>query len=112
MADDGWTRTTCPYCGVGCGVLARPVIRGDGPAESAEIKGDPDHPANFGRLCSKGAALGETLSLGDRVLTPLVYGEVADWPTALDLVARRFREAIDAYGPDSVAIYASGQILT
>ena len=112
MADDGWTRTTCPYCGVGCGVLARPVIKGDGPAESAEIKGDPDHPANFGRLCSKGAALGETLSLGDRVLTPLVYGEVADWPTALDLVARRFREAIDAYGPDSVAIYASGQILT
>ncbi len=112
MVDDGWIRTTCPYCGVGCGVLARPIANGDGPAESAEIKGDPDHPANFGRLCSKGAALGETLSLGDRLLKPLVDGEATDWPSALDLVARRFRDAIDACGPDSVAIYASGQILT
>ena len=112
MVDDGWIRTTCPYCGVGCGVLARPIINGDGPPELAEIKGDPDHPANFGRLCSKGAALGETLSLGDRLLNPHVAGQVTDWPTALDLVARRFREAIDEYGPDSVAIYASGQILT
>jgi assimilatory nitrate reductase catalytic subunit len=112
MVDDGWIRTTCPYCGVGCGVLARPVINGDGPVESADIKGDPEHPANFGRLCSKGAALGETLSLGDRLLKPIAYGRETDWPSVLDLVARRFREAIDAYGPDSVAIYASGQILT
>ena len=53
------TRTTCPYCGVGCGVLATP----DG-AGGAAIAGDPEHPANFGRLCSKGSALGETLGLG------------------------------------------------
>ena len=112
MVDDGWIRTTCPYCGVGCGVLARSIIDGAGPAESAEIMGDPDHPANFGRLCSKGAALGETLSLGDRLLTPVAYGKETDWSYALDLVARRFREAIDKHGPDSVAIYASGQILT
>jgi assimilatory nitrate reductase catalytic subunit len=112
MVDDGWIRTTCPYCGVGCGVLARPIVNGDGPPESAEIKGDPDHPANFGRLCSKGAALGETLSLGDRLLTPIAYDEETDWSAALDLVARRFRDAVDEYGPDSVAIYASGQILT
>ena len=112
MSDDGWIRTTCPYCGVGCGVLARPIINGDGPPEAAEIKGDPHHPANFGRLCSKGAALGETLSLGDRLLKPIAYGEETDWSSALDLVARRFRDAIDAHGPDSVAIYASGQILT
>jgi len=96
-------RTTCPYCGVGCGVLASPKGR---------IKGDPDHPANFGRLCSKGAALGETLSLDDRVLHPEINGARADWNTALDLVAARFSRAIRDHGPDSVAFYVSGQMLT
>jgi len=57
------TKTTCPYCGVGCGVLATPDGSG-----AAAISGDPDHPANFGRLCSKGAALGETLALDGRLL--------------------------------------------
>ena len=57
------TKTTCPYCGVGCGVLATP----DG-AGGAAIAGDPDHPANFGRLCSKGSALGETVGLESRLL--------------------------------------------
>ena len=61
----GATKTTCPYCGVGCGILARPLSDG-----TAEIAGDPEHPANFGRLCSKGAALGETLSLDGRLLYP------------------------------------------
>jgi assimilatory nitrate reductase catalytic subunit len=100
-------RTTCPYCGVGCGVLATP--RADG---RVEIKGDPDHPANFGRLCSKGAALGETLSLDDRLLHPVVRGELATWDVALDLIASRFSETIAQHGPDSVAVYVSGQILT
>jgi assimilatory nitrate reductase catalytic subunit len=103
---EGWTRTTCPYCGVGCGVLARPL--GDG---SVEIRGDPEHPANLGRLCSKGSALGETLSLDGRLLKPIVHGHETDWNEALDLVARRFKETIDAYGPDSVAFYVSGQLL-
>ncbi|MGE4186587.1 MAG: molybdopterin-dependent oxidoreductase, partial [Hyphomicrobiaceae bacterium] len=107
MTSEGWTRTTCPYCGVGCGVLARP--RADG---TAEIKGDPEHPANFGRLCSKGAALGETLSLDGRLLNPMVNGQRADWNDALDLVANHFSEALCEYGPDSVALYLSGQILT
>ncbi|MGF6861618.1 assimilatory nitrate reductase catalytic subunit [Rhodobacteraceae bacterium MBR-64] len=100
-------RTTCPYCGVGCGVLATP----DG-AGGARIKGDPDHPANAGRLCSKGTALGETLGLGGRVLTPQVGGAPAGWDAALDLVARRFQSAIRDHGPDSVAFYLSGQMLT
>jgi assimilatory nitrate reductase catalytic subunit len=100
-------RTTCPYCGVGCGVLATP----DG-AGGARIKGDPDHPANAGRLCSKGTALGETLGLGGRVLTPQVGGAPASWDAALDLVARRFQSAIRDHGPDSVAFYLSGQMLT
>ncbi len=97
------TRTTCPYCGVGCGVLA---------GADGTIKGDPDHPANFGRLCSKGSALGETIDLDGRLLTPKIAGQDADWNSALDLVARNFSEAIRDHGPDSVAFYVSGQLLT
>jgi assimilatory nitrate reductase catalytic subunit len=91
---------------VGCGVLARP--REDG---SAEIKGDPEHPASFGRLCSKGLALGETLSLDGRLLAPIVGGAETGWDDALNLVAQRFTETIAAHGPDSVALYVSGQLL-
>ena len=75
------TRTTCPYCGVGCGVLAAP----DG-----TIQGDPDHPANFGRLCSKGSALGETIDLEGRLLNPMVDNAPASWDTALGQVAEKF----------------------
>ncbi|MEQ1612151.1 MAG: molybdopterin-dependent oxidoreductase, partial [Hyphomicrobiaceae bacterium] len=104
---EGTVRTTCPYCGVGCGVLATRAADG-----SFAIAGDPDHPANRGRLCSKGSALGETLSLEGRLLEPLIDGEVAQWDDALDLVARRFSETIAAHGPESVAFYISGQLLT
>jgi assimilatory nitrate reductase catalytic subunit len=101
------TRTTCPYCGVGCGVLAK---RGEDGAVS--VAGDPEHPSNFGRLCSKGTALAETLSLDDRLLHPVVAGARAGWDEALDLVAGRFSEAVREHGPDSVALYVSGQCLT
>ena len=101
------THTACPYCGVGCGVLA--TARADG---SADIAGDPDHPANFGRLCSKGSALGETVSLEGRLLYPEIRGTRASWDGALDLVANHFSETIAAHGPDSVAFYVSGQLLT
>ncbi len=100
-------RTTCPYCGVGCGVLATPQADG-----SVAIAGDPDHPANFGRLCSKGSALGETLSLDGRLLYPEISGARASWDEALDRVAGTFRQTIDQFGPDSVAIFGSGQLLT
>lgn len=100
-------RTTCPYCGVGCGVLATPQSDG-----SVAIAGDPEHPANFGRLCSKGSALGETLSLDERQLFPSFHGLRTTWDRALDLLAAAFREAIAVHGPDSVAIYGSGQLLT
>lgn len=96
-------RTTCPYCGVGCGLLVSP----DG-----TIRGDPDHPANFGRLCSKGAALGETLDLDGRLLAPRVGGASTGWNEALDLVAAKFAAAIRDHGPDSVAFYVSGQLLS
>ncbi len=97
------TRTTCPYCGVGCGVIAR--VDDDG---TVSVKGDPDHPANFGRLCSKGSALAETLDLEGRVLAPQVHGETTSWEDALDLVALRFKDTIAEHGPDSVAFYVSG----
>ncbi|NUB45720.1 molybdopterin-dependent oxidoreductase [Fertoebacter nigrum] len=107
MTMTGTIRTTCPYCGVGCGVLATADGRG-----GFDIAGDPDHPANFGRLCSKGSALGETTGLEGRLLTPRINGVQAGWDQALDLVAGRFRQTIAEHGPDSVAFYVSGQLLT
>ena len=105
-------RTTCPYCGVGCGVLATPDGRGGG-----AIAGDPAHPANFGRLCSKGSALGETLGLGTRLLHPMLRGHDgtlarAGWDTALTRVADGFARIVERDGPDAVAFYLSGQLLT
>ncbi|MEM1401661.1 MAG: molybdopterin-dependent oxidoreductase, partial [Pseudomonadota bacterium] len=99
-------RTTCPYCGVGCGVVAT------FDSEGVSIKGDGDHPANFGRLCSKGSALGETIGLEGRLLTPKIDGRAVEWDEAIDRVADGFRQAIADHGPDSVAFYVSGQLLT
>lgn len=101
------TRTTCPYCGVGCGVIARVDDAGH-----VSVKGDPDHPANYGRLCSKGSALAETLDLDGRLLAPEIAGTPVNWDAALDLVATRFADTIAEYGPDAVAFYVSGQLLT
>ncbi|MGX2040299.1 molybdopterin-dependent oxidoreductase [Methylocaldum sp. MU1018] len=105
-ADNVPIATACPYCGVGCGVLATPR----GP-ESADIKGDPEHPSNFGRLCSKGASLDETLSLETRLLYPEIRGRRASWDDALGTVADTFRRIIETHGPDAVAFYVSGQLL-
>jgi assimilatory nitrate reductase catalytic subunit len=100
-------RTTCPYCGVGCGILA--TRQADG---QVKITGDPEHPANFGRLCSKGLTLGETIGLEQRQLYPLIDGERAGWDEAIAKVAEGFRETIAAHGSESVAFYVSGQLLT
>ena len=100
-------RTTCPYCGVGCGVWATPDGNG-----GARIAGDPRHPANLGRLCSKGSALGETLGMEGRLLAPEIDGRAAGWDEALDHVARRFTRLIEQHGPDSIGFYVSGQLLT
>jgi len=100
-------RTTCAYCGVGCGIVATRTG-----ARSVEIKGDAEHPANRGRLCSKGTHLGETVGLEGRLLHPMIGKRQASWDRALDLVARRFRDTIAEHGPDSVAFYVSGQLLT
>jgi assimilatory nitrate reductase catalytic subunit len=104
---DSTVNTTCPYCGVGCGVsVSRHGER------RVEIAGNTLHPANFGRLCSKGSALGETIGLEGRLLHPMIRGERTDWETALQAVASGFQRVIEQYGPDAVALYVSGQLLT
>ncbi len=100
-------RTTCAYCGVGCGIAATPTG-----GRAVTIRGDEAHPANGGKLCSKGTHLGETIGLEGRLLHPMIGDRRASWDKALDLVAKRFRDTIARHGPDSVACYVSGQILT
>jgi assimilatory nitrate reductase catalytic subunit len=99
--------TTCPYCGVGCGVTGLA-----GSQRSLSVAGDKAHPANHGRLCSKGTALGATVGLEGRLLRPMIGEREANWAEATALVARRFKETITRHGPDSVAFYVSGQLLT
>ncbi len=111
------TRSTCPYCGVGCGV----IIQSDG-QQITGVRGDPDHPANFGRLCSKGSTLHLTASSvvtrQTRLLQPLQrlqrHGptQQISWDHALDLAAQRFARTITQHGPDAVGFYISGQLLT
>src|SRR6266567_603269 len=103
MTGAGRIRTTCPYCGVGCGLIA---------ASDGTITGDREHPANHGRLCSKGAALAETLGESGRLLQPQIGDRPASWPEALDLIAGIFAKTITEHGPDAVAFYVSGQFLT
>ncbi len=107
----GAVRTTCPYCGVGCGVVARPEPRESG-SGGWRIDGDPDHPANRGRLCSKGAMLADVLDPAPRLTAPLVDGVRTPWDRATAAVADRLRRTIAAHGPESVAFYVSGQMLT
>ncbi|MGX4641592.1 molybdopterin-dependent oxidoreductase [Massilia sp. SYSU DXS3249] len=104
-------RTTCPYCGVGCGVTA--TVK---PGTIPIIAGDAQHAANKGRLCVKGAALGETLDLDGRLLHPMLREDGAmrraGWDEALERVAGGFAAIIAEHGPDAVALYVSGQLLT
>lgn len=107
-------QTTCAYCGVGCGVEAKV----DEKTRSIEVIGCGDHPSNFGRLCSKGSALDQTIGLpeggefGHRLLSPYIDGKQANWDNALDKVANGFKDIIEKHGKDSVAFYVSGQLLT
>ncbi len=104
---NGPIRTTCAYCGVGCGIEATASA-----GRSVTIKGDKAHPANLGKLCSKGTHLGETVGLEGRLLHPMIGDAQVSWDKALDEVAGRMRTTIEEHGPDSVAFYVSGQLLT
>jgi assimilatory nitrate reductase catalytic subunit len=111
------TRSTCPYCGVGCGV----IIESEG-AQITGVRGDPDHPANFGRLCTKGSTLHltatATVTRQTRLLQPMRRAaRGADpapvaWNTALEGAVDKFAQVIQEHGPDAVGFYVSGQLLT
>ncbi|MDB5870381.1 MAG: assimilatory nitrate reductase alpha subunit apoprotein, partial [Polaromonas sp.] len=111
------TQSTCPYCGVGCGV----IIESQG-NEITGVRGDPDHPANFGRLCTKGSTLHLTASSAvtrqTRLLQPMRRARRNDapasvsWDGALDFASESFARIITEHGPDAVGFYISGQLLT
>lgn len=95
-------KTACPYCGVGCGVEVNQL----------GIVGDKHHPANYGSLCVKGSALTESLAMPARLLYPKLHGKEISWDKATDAIAQAYHQAIEQHGPDSTAMYVSGQLLT
>jgi assimilatory nitrate reductase catalytic subunit len=107
------TKSTCPYCGVGCGVLI-----GSQAKQIISVKGDPAHPANFGRLCTKGSTLHLTTAIDNRALYPEMRlsrdtpRKRVSWDVSLDYLAEQFAQTIAKHGPDSVAFYISGQLMT
>lgn len=108
------TKTTCPYCGVGCGVSVNVQQKPQGPV--VQVEGDAEHPSNFGRLCIKGSRLADTLGLETRLLQPMFgrkpHRTVTTWDAAINKIADKFQSCIDKYGRDSIAFYVSGQLLT
>ncbi len=110
---DRLVKTYCPYCGVGCGLLAD--VKDD---RVHKIRGDPDHPSSLGDLCLKAVYLPEILKTPDRLLYPQIRScqdgpfKRASWGEAMGYVARRFDQIIDEHGPDAVAFYGSGQLTT
>jgi len=109
----GSVASVCPYCGVGCGVLIETAGE-----RITGVRGDPAHPSSRGRLCSKGSLLHATTGAGGRLLQPFVRAtrggprQPRSWPDTLALLARRFADVITTHGPDAVAFYLSGQLLT
>lgn len=100
-------QTTCPYCGVGCGI---DVTVND--SKLTRVDGSSEHPANFGRLCIKGSSVLETNDLSGRLLQPMIANATVSWDEATRHVADKFNQTIAKYGADSVAFYVSGQLLT
>ncbi len=112
LVHQGVVKTTCAYCGVGCGVLAEVDTSKPTDEQALIIKGDPEHPANFGRLCVKGSALGETVRPEGRLLHPMIGGVRTDWQHATTYIAKQLQSIIAEHGADAVAFYVSGQLLT
>jgi len=108
-----WKRSICPYCGTGCGVIARAEN-----GEVAQVRGDPDHPVNRGSLCAKGALLQPVVRTDDRLLHPIARGDLSQefhqttWEQATWQLADAIRRAQAEHGPDSVMLYGSGQLVT
>lgn len=104
-------QTTCPYCGVGCGVDITLQSK-KGTVEAVSLKGTPEHPANFGRLCVKGTNLLETTGPDGRLLYPAIDGKRESWDTATTRIADKIASVVREHGPEAVAFYVSGQLLT
>ncbi len=108
-----WNKSVCPYCGVGCGVLV-----GNKDGRVLRVRGDPNHPANFGLLCGKGATLPQMVHTPDRLVHPMTRTtrdadfQRTSWDEALERIATQWRRIIQEHGPDAVAFYISGQLLT
>jgi assimilatory nitrate reductase catalytic subunit len=100
-------KTTCPYCGVGCGVVVTPRA-----GEEPTVAGDATHPANFGKLCVKGSALGQTVDFEGRLLHPMIHGQRATWARAVNFISSGLSRIVAEHGPDAVGFYLSGQMLT
>ena len=100
-------KTTCPYCGVGCGINA--TVKNN---KITKVIGDKAHPANLGRLCVKGSSLHETQGQSERLLHPTINGEVHSWEDSTQYVADKFKAIAEQHGPESIAFYLSGQLLT
>ena len=111
------TKSTCPYCGVGCGVIIGSQTI-EGRDQIVSVKGDVEHPANFGRLCTKGTTLHLSAKLDNRALYPEMRlsrdmpRKRVSWDVSLDFLAEKFAQTIEKHGPDSVAFYISGQLMT
>lgn len=109
-------RSVCSYCGVGCGIVLDIGMGPDGRRTVLKATGDKAHPANAGRLCTKGATTAEMLAAPGRLTTALVRDERGEEPVpapmadAVSETARRLRQIIDTHGPDAVAFYVSGQM--
>jgi sulfite reductase (NADPH) flavoprotein alpha-component len=109
-------RTVCSYCGVGCGIVLDTVVGADGRRRAINASGDKQHPANAGRLCTKGATSADLLAAEGRLATALVRDDRTEElrPTPVDAAitqtARKLRQVIDDHGPDAVALYVSGQL--
>lgn len=106
-------RSVCPYCGVGCGVILE-TEKG----KVFKVQGDPEHPANRGKLCTKGMNLHKTIHTPDRLTQPLMresknsFFVPASWDKALERISTSFQSLINQYGTESIAFYISGQLLT
>src|SRR3954452_23933599 len=109
-------RTVCGYCGVGCGLVLDIERRADGRRRAVKARGDRDHPANAGRLCTKGATSADLLAAPGRLAAaprPTERGaapEETGVDAAIRLAGRRLRAIVDEHGPDAVALYVSGQM--
>ena len=106
-AVEHWVASTCGYCSVGCGILI-----GVTDDRAVAVQGDPNHPVNRGRLCPKGLSEHQSIHADGRLLHPMVHGERASWDRAIGTVVDGFRDLIDRYGPESVAVLSTGQLVT